>query len=175
VRLIAAPSPVDSPVAGVPQSEVQAVTALRDDRPIPTTARAPSTRPEPPAPAAPPTPSYRLAVELDTPPRPRGDIQPDYPSAAGLQQGSVLLQLLIGDQGAVDEVVVVSADTPGQFEDSTVAAIGASQWAPKGYGGMPVRSRMTVVVEYSPTNPGSAASGRAHRPWAAELQSFRVW
>ncbi|RZL86900.1 MAG: hypothetical protein EOP76_19600, partial [Variovorax sp.] len=49
----------------------------------------------PPAAAPAVTQVYRQGAELDPPPRPLEDIDPEYPPAAGLKEGTVVLRLLI--------------------------------------------------------------------------------
>lgn len=121
--------------------------------------------PEPPAhsaatnPAAAQPAAYRPSSELDTPPRPIDSIEPEYPAEAGLEEGSVVLRLSISDTGIVDEVVVVSAQPPGLFDASAVAAFGKARFSPGRILGLPVRSQMTVAVDYAPVNRGSAVSG----------------
>ncbi|MDM0106024.1 TonB family protein [Variovorax sp. J22R24] len=110
--------------------------------------------------AGPATPAYRLAAELDPPPHPLGDIDPEYPAAAGLRQGTVVLRLLIGADGAVDDVVVVSASPEGLFEASAVEAFGKARFSPGRFLGVPVRSQLTIAVDYTPTNRGGAVSGQ---------------
>lgn len=103
---------------------------------------------------------YRSATELDPPPRPLGDIDPEYPANAGLQSGTVVLRLLIGTGGTVDDVTVVSASLPGVFDASAIAAFGKALFAPGRYLGVPVKSQITIAVDYTPTNRGSAISGQ---------------
>jgi protein TonB len=103
---------------------------------------------------------YRSVAELDPPPRPLGDIDPEYPAAAGLQSGTVVLRLLIGENGAVDDVTVVSATPPGLFEASAIAAFGKALFSPGRFLGMPVKSQLKIAVDYTPVNRGSAVSGQ---------------
>lgn len=105
-------------------------------------------------------PSFRSGAELDPPPRPLGDIEPVYPLAAGLQQGTVVLRLMIDTQGEVEDVVVVSATPEGLFEASAIAAFGKARFSPGRYLGLPVRSQITIAVDYTPTDRGGAVSGQ---------------
>lgn len=104
---------------------------------------------------------YRSAADLDPPPRPLEDIQPEYPASAGLQQGTVVIRLLINSSGEVDDVTVVDASPKGLFEASAIAAFGAAKFAPGRYRGVPVASQMTIAVDYTPTNRGGAVSGQS--------------
>lgn len=103
---------------------------------------------------------YRTAAQLDSPPRPLDDIQPEYPATAGLQQGTVVLKLLISSHGEVDDVTVVDASPKGVFEASAIAAFGSAKFAPGRYLGAPVASQITIAVDYTPTNRGGAVSGQ---------------
>lgn len=103
---------------------------------------------------------YRAAADLDPPPRPLEEIQPEYPDSAGLQEGTVVLRLLINSSGEVDEVTVVDASPMGLFEASAVAAFRTAKFAPGRYRGVPVASQMKIAVDYTPTNRGGAISGQ---------------
>src|SRR6185295_11259319 len=76
---------------------------------IPSTSR-PSAAPS--TPAAPES-EYLAASRLDHGPKLLDDVDPVYPPEAGLTQGSVVLRLLIGTTGTVDEVTVVRAAPKG--------------------------------------------------------------
>lgn len=105
-------------------------------------------------------PNFRSGTELDPPPRPLGDINPEYPPDAGLQQGTVVLRLMIDSSGDVEDVVVLSATPEGLFETSAIAAFGKAKFSPGRYLGIPVRSQITIAVDYTPTDRGSAVSGQ---------------
>jgi protein TonB len=98
---------------------------------------------------------------LDPPPRPLGDIEPEYPAAAGLQEGVVALRLLINEAGTVDRVVVLRSTPAGFFEDSASRAFAAAKFAPGRFLGIPVKSQITVEVEFTPVNRGSVG-GRTY-------------
>lgn len=106
------------------------------------------------------TDPYRSAAELDPPPVPLGEIEPEYPPTAGMQQGTVLLRLFIAVTGDVDRVEVVRADPPGVFDASAVAAFSKSKFSPGRYLGIAVRSQLTIAVDYTPINRGGAVSGQ---------------
>jgi len=67
-------------------------------------------------------PDYLPANLLSVRPRPLQDIEPEYPEAADLRSGKVVLRLLIGDTGHVDDVAVVRANPPGLFDASALEA-----------------------------------------------------
>lgn len=115
-----------------------------------------------PAPAVaglPPAPSYHAAGELDPPPRPLADIEPQYPETAGTREGSVVIRILIAADGGVDNVSVVRSFPKGFFEESATAAFGQAKFSPGMLKGVPVKSQITIEVQYTPLNRGSAVSG----------------
>lgn len=108
-----------------------------------------------------PASDYR-AVGLDPPPRPLSDIEPEYPLTQGLREGVVVLRLLINEKGIVDEAIVVRSFPPGVFDSSAVVAFGSAKFSPGMFLGLPVKSQLTVEVEFMPTNRGAAVSGRGY-------------
>jgi len=109
----------------------------------------------------PPAPDYRSSIGLDPPPRPLQDIQPEYPEDGDLQVGTVVLRLLISDQGLLDDVAVVRSSPAGIFENAAVAAFQAAKFSPGKLLGTPVKSQMTVEIEFTPIH-GAAAAGRGY-------------
>jgi periplasmic protein TonB len=110
----------------------------------------------------PPAPSYFNAGTLDPGPKPLSDINPDYPTRAGQQQGLVVLRLLINEQGVVDNVAVVRATPAGYFEESALDAFGKALFSPGKLLGVTVKSQITVEVEFMPINRGATVSGRTY-------------
>ncbi len=115
-----------------------------------------------PPPGLPPAPAYRGSAGLDSPPRPLGDIQPEYPPAAGQQVGRVVLRVLIDEHGHVDNVAVARAFPQGYFEAASIEAFAAAQFAPGTFLGVPVKSQMMVEVQFTPFNRGGTVSGRGY-------------
>jgi TonB family protein len=113
------------------------------------------------APAADSLSEAYKAAGLDPPPRPLGDIEPEYPAAAGLQEGVVALRLLINEAGTVDRVLVLRSTPAGFFEESAVRAFSTARFAPGRFLGIPVKSQITVEVEFTPINRGSVG-GRTY-------------
>ncbi len=107
-----------------------------------------------------PAPAYHGAEGLDPPPRPLQDIDPVYPEAAGLQEGIVVLRLLISSVGEVDDVSVVRAAPPGLFDESALQAFRKARFSPGYFLGIPVRSQIFIEVGYTPINRGGAVSGQ---------------
>ena len=67
---------------------------------------------------------------------------------------------MIDTSGDVEDVVVVSATPEGLFEASAIAAFGKAKFSPGRYLGIPVRSQITIAVDYTPTDRGSDVSGQ---------------
>lgn len=112
--------------------------------------------------ALPAAPDYLLGATLDPGPQPIGDIEPEYPDSANLQEGKVVIRVLISDTGRVDNVAVVRSAPPGLFEAATLEAFGKAQFTPARAAGVPVKSQITVEVHFLPINRGSRISGRSY-------------
>ena len=112
--------------------------------------------------ALPAAPDYLLGATLDPGPQPIGDIEPEYPASANLQEGKVVIRVLISEAGRVDNVAVVRAAPPGLFEAATLEAFGKAQFTPARAAGVPVKSQITVEVHFLPINRGSRISGRSY-------------
>lgn len=104
---------------------------------------------------------YR-AGGMDPGPVPLGEIDPEYPEAAGKRQGIVRLTLLINEEGIVDEAIVVYSRPAAMFDDAAVTAFSQARFTPGKFMGIPVKSRLTVEVEFTPINRGGAVTGRGY-------------
>lgn len=107
-------------------------------------------------------PDYALGVRLDPGPRPLEDIEPDYPDMAALREGVVVLRLLISETGHVDDVGVVRAEPRGIFEEAAIEAFSKARFSPGLAAGRPVKSQITVEVQFMPVNRGGRVSGRTY-------------
>lgn len=116
----------------------------------------------PPQPELPPAPAYLAGGKLDPGPRPLNDIDPAYPPEANLQEGQVVLRLLINESGDVDNVAVVRAYPKGLFDASALAAFSGAKFAPGRLMGVPVKSQVTIEVQFMPINRGAKVSGRGY-------------
>jgi protein TonB len=114
---------------------------------------------DPPLPAA---PDYAFGVRLDPGPRPIGEIEPEYPDTVRLREGVVVLRLLISDTGRVDEVGVVRSEPRGVFEQAAIEAFSKARFSPGLAAGTPVKSQITVEVQFMPINRGARVSGRTY-------------
>jgi protein TonB len=163
--------PLPQSQAGRAQGESAPVAAPPQEKKPPAEAiQAEETRPAPPALPAAAVPeaaavvaasaaAYQSTSELDPPPRPLTEIQPAYPAGAGIRSGHVVLDLLIGASGAVEDVKIIEATPPGLFEASAIAAFIATRFSPGMRVGVPVAARMRVAVQYSAAGMGATVSG----------------
>jgi protein TonB len=138
-----------------------AVPAIAGDdvAPIPPLARSSV----PAAEAAPPAiaPRYLEPAGLDSPPRPRTDPDLVYPPDADRREGTVVLRLLISEEGRVDGVSVVRSFPRGVFDAAAMEAFAAAKFEPARLRGAPVASQWQVEVQFTPINRGPAVSGRS--------------
>jgi protein TonB len=111
----------------------------------------------------PPTaaPQYLGPAGLDSPPRPLTDIEPAYPADADRREGTVVLRLLISEEGGVDGVSVVRSFPKGLFDAAAMEAFAAAKFEPARLRGAPVASQWLVEVQFTPINRGPAVSGRS--------------
>ena len=105
-------------------------------------------------------PVYYAARELDVQPHALEPIQPIYPNSAldrGLS-GTVLVELHLEADGSVSKVNIVSADPPGYFEQSTLAAFEHARFSAAIRHGEPVRCKIIVKVKYAFDGQGTVKS-----------------
>ena len=145
--------------AGAPSDVLSPEAVGRALSPAPSPPSPPSVTP---IPALPPAPAYLSGGKLDPGPRPLHDIEPVYPGEAHLREGSVVLRLLISAAGEVDDVAVVRSFPPGLFDASALIAFGQAKFSPGLMLGMPVKSQITIEVEFTPINRGATVSGRSY-------------
>ena len=112
--------------------------------------------------ALPAAPDYLLGAALDPGPQPIGEIEPEYPDSANLQEGVVVIRVLISDTGHVDNVAVVKSEPKGLFEDAAIVAFARAQFSPGRAAGVAVKSQITVEVHFLPINRGARISGRSY-------------
>jgi len=107
-------------------------------------------------------PDYAFGARLDPGPRPLSDIEPDYPDMTRLREGVVVLRLLISEKGTVDNVAVVRAEPRGIFEQAAIDAFSKARFSPGLAAGTPVKSQITVEVQFMPINRGARVSGKTY-------------
>ena len=113
-------------------------------------------------PGLPPAPAYLSGGQLDPGPRPLQDVEPAFPDEAGLQHGIVVLRLLINEFGVVDQAAIVRSVPKGLFEKSALEAFAAARFSPGMLLGLPVKSQVTIEVEFAPFNRGANVTDRTY-------------
>ena len=113
-------------------------------------------------PGLPPAPAYLSGGRLDPGPRPLQDVEPAFPDEAGQQHGIVVLRLLINEFGVVDQAAVVRSVPKGLFEKSALEAFTAARFSPGMVLGLPVKSQVTIEVEFAPFNRGANVTDRTY-------------
>jgi TonB family protein len=107
--------------------------------------------------------AYYPAHLLDERPQVRVHIEPAFPVEATVASGRVLLDLYIGTDGRVEELVISDAEPRGVFEQAAAQAFALAQFTPGKIRGERVRTVLSIEVLFGlpvPT-PGSyvAADG----------------
>jgi TonB family protein len=106
---------------------------------------------------------YYLGSELDQRAVPLQPIEPEYPIAAGVRDGALVLRLLINEHGRVDDIIVARAEPEGVFESSARSAFAGARFSPGVREGAPVKSQLLVEVNYRHrTGDPVARSGAAY-------------
>lgn len=103
----------------------------------------------------PPPPPVPVALEGIASPEPLPDTQkkPRYPEAARRLrlEASVLLQVLVREDGTVGEVTVLRCTRPRVgFEEAALEAVRQWRFRPATVGGQPVAATVTVKVDFGP-------------------------
>jgi TonB family protein len=177
--VVSAASPMEPEVASDPEELKSSLSVIKAPSQLPLasasgTGRAARIAAEP-APAAsmpvarsqaepglPPAPAYLSGGQLDPGPRPLQDVEPAFPDEAGLQHGIVVLRLLINEFGVVDQAAVVHSAPKGLFEKSAIEAFAAARFSPGMLLGLPVKSQVTIEVEFAPFNRGANVTDRTY-------------
>ena len=97
---------------------------------------------------------------LDASPVVLSNVVLEYPAGANNREGRVSLEIVILGTGAVESVKVLKAVPPGFFEDAAVTGFKNAKFSPGLLGGLGVKSRMEIEVEFMPTNRGGSVSGQ---------------
>ena len=170
VRILASPSPSPPAPVTAPLPEPEPVSTAGAGAAMQPAAQRPpqggtapkaassASRPSAPATGLPPAPDYFASSRLDPGPQLLEDVEPVYPPEAGLTEGSVVLRLLIGKSGTVDQVTVVRSHPKGVFDRSAVAAFSAARFSPGRVLGAPVKSQLTIEVHFTPVDRGGNVS-----------------
>ena len=99
-------------------------------------------------PADPPLPPPLVLAKLD--PRYAAGFQPDYPASEQRREieGAVRVRVLIGTDGRVKAVELVSTDSPGFFEETKRRALAKWRFKPATRGGVPEESWQVMTVRF---------------------------
>ena len=71
-------------------------------------------------------------------------------------------RLLINEFGVVDQAAVVRSVPKGLFEKSALEAFAAARFSPGMLMGLPVKSQVTIEVEFAPFNRGANVTDRTY-------------
>lgn len=111
--------------------------------------------PPPPAPAPPPPPAAP-----DAPPASVRGVQfaplpPVYPSAAAKnhQSGSVVMKVLVGEDGKVKDAVVERSEPAGVFDEASLEAVRNWRFTPAMENGKPVEGWVRVPIDFQAPPP----------------------
>lgn len=105
---------------------------------------------------------YLLPSLVDVSPVPLVEIELQYPSSAGNQQGKVALRLFVNESGEVDEVVIVRAIPKGFFEEAAIKDFSRARFSPGMRFGKAVKAQIVIEVDYVPFDRGSGVTGRGY-------------
>lgn len=133
---------------------------------------APSAAPEPAAvaSAAPPAgapfgvreaPRYYPPSQLHERPYLLTRVEPTYPQGAPPDGGAAVLRVLIGEDGKVERVVVVSSDPVDKFGEAAAAAFSGAQFSPGELNGVAVKSQLLIEMKFSALLPPGTAPAAA--------------
>ncbi|MCI4588688.1 energy transducer TonB [Sphingobium sp. BYY-5] len=143
-QVVAPPPIVRTPVPPLPQ-----VQTTPDPVPVPTPAPVTVAIPGPPAPAAPPAPpSMVQGGDLGT--QMVAGKPPRYPieSRRKHEQGTVVLTLILGLDGAVESVTLAQSSGSSRLDNAARDAVKGWRWKPTIRGGQPVRVKGVVEIPF---------------------------
>lgn len=102
------------------------------------------------APAVAAAEKYYEVQELDTPPAPKQQIEPQYPpeALAARMSGMVQLEMYVDESGAVRALRVLRSTAPEVFDQAALDAFREQPFAPGIKDGRPVRTRLKLVVNF---------------------------
>jgi TonB family protein len=98
--------------------------------------------------------TVRDSASLDSSPELLSSVTLEYPMNANNREGLVTLAITVAGDGRVDDVRVVKAIPSGFFEAAAIAGFQNARFTPGMLGGVGVKSRMVIEVEFMPTNRG---------------------
>lgn len=96
-----------------------------------------------------PVATYYRPAELDKRPEITRQIEPEFPLTVNPGvHGTVIAKLFIGDDGIVEQVVILFAEPSGFFEDAVTKAFAGARYSPGLRGGKAVRSQLTLAIDF---------------------------
>lgn len=94
------------------------------------------------------TKRYYRTRELDVVPGIKTRVEPEYPDLARTS-GKVTIRLFIDEHGTVEHVAILRAEPAGLFEASAQRAFLAARFTPGMKAGVPVKTQLTLQVDYT--------------------------
>jgi protein TonB len=142
-QVVAPPPIVQTPTAPVPIQTTPVPVPVIAPAPV---MAAPSPAPAPAAPAAPPSvvQGGDLSAQMVAGKAPRYPIE----SRRRKEQGTVVLTLLLGLDGAVESIAVSQSSGFSRLDDAARDAVKGWRWKPVVRGGQPVRVRGVVEIPF---------------------------
>lgn len=143
------PAPTTQPLPQIVIPQIAATPAAIDPVPQPVVQPGPPTPPAPPAPpAAPAAPSTVQGGDLGT--RMVAGAPPRYPveSRRHKEQGTVVLALILGLDGAVEQISVSNSSGFRRLDDAALSAVRKWRWEPTLRGGQAVKVRGLVEIPF---------------------------
>jgi TonB family protein len=98
-------------------------------------------------------------ASLDTSPAVISPVVLEYPASANNREGVVTLEITILGSGEVESVKVLKAVPAGFFEAAAIAGFQKARFSPGLLGGLGVKSKVAIEVEFMPTNRGGTVGG----------------
>lgn len=137
------------PIVQTPVPPVQTVQTTPDPTPVPTPAPIAVAVPGPPAPAAPPAPPSMvqggdLGAQMVAGKPPRYPVE----SRRKHEQGTVVLSLIVGLDGAVESINVAQSSGSARLDNAARDAVKGWRWKPILRSGQPVRVKGVVEIPF---------------------------
>jgi TonB family protein len=94
---------------------------------------------------------YRLS-ELDERPRPKSQIEPEFPLTVdpGVV-GAVVARLFLSTEGTVEDIQIEASTPTGLFDDAVLKAFRDASYSPGKKKGIAVRSQIRIEIEFRST------------------------
>lgn len=88
--------------------------------------------------------------EVDEPPRVLQSVKPDYPLKARrmMIEGEVVARFVVGKDGSIEDIQIISATPEGYFERSVIEALKKWKFSPGKYRGQAVKTLVVLPVKF---------------------------